>query len=229
MIRFNQYKPFKFNAKTIRNHKYDILNLGDWMYYIKTHYQSEIEINKSRFIAHLFPVETKDDVKSHIDQLKLEFPKANHYCHAAIIGEHGDLHIASDDGEPQKTAGVPILDVLKHHELTNVCLVVIRFFGGIKLGAGGLIRAYSKSAANVVLQIKRYEKKQFDVFEISFGYHLIETIDQTFMQKATVTHKTFLDVVTYRLIFDQSESSLLEDIRHLLLDLKKLEPEIHFV
>ena len=80
------------------------------------------------------------------------FPKASHYCSASLFGKGLEHATSSDDGEPSRTAGIPILEILKHHDITNVLCVVVRFFGGVKLGAGGLIRAYAK-AANEVLHL----------------------------------------------------------------------------
>lgn len=199
------------------------------MVYIKSSEQAEIEIQKSRFIGHIYPVSSKDDVKALLETLKKTYPKANHYCYAAIIGDLGDTHMASDDGEPQKTAGAPILDVLKHHMITNACVVVIRYFGGVKLGSGGLIRAYAKSAAMVIEKAKHYDKKVFDVYEITFDYHLIDTITRFFEQKAMITEKTFLKNVSYRVIFNASDAGILDDIKHLLHTVKPLSPKVFFI
>ncbi|MFU8792668.1 MAG: YigZ family protein [Acholeplasmataceae bacterium] len=199
------------------------------MVYIKSDEHAELEIHKSRFIGVIFPVSSKDELKMLIDSLKTKYPKANHYCYAAVMGDQGDMHMASDDGEPQKTAGVPILDVIKHHQLTNVCVVVIRYFGGIKLGSGGLIRAYAKSASLVVSKAKRYDKKVFDVYEITFNYHLIDTMTQFFNEKAMITEKTFLKDVSFRVIFNASSASILDDIKHLLLHVKPLTPEVFYI
>lgn len=199
------------------------------MIYIQSSEHNEIEINKSRFIGTIYPVLSKDDVKHLLFELKKVYPKANHYCYAAILGDRGDTHMASDDGEPQKTAGVPILDVLKHHMITNACVVVIRYFGGIKLGSGGLIRAYAKTAASVIDKAKLYEKKIFDVYEITFDYPLIDTIDHYFDQSASIINKTFLKDVTYEVIFDKKDASMLDEIKHLLKTTKKLLPKTAYI
>jgi uncharacterized YigZ family protein len=199
------------------------------MYYIQTESFYELEISKSRFIALLMPIKDKDAIKLVIESLKIRFPKANHYTYASIIGEKAEIQVASDDGEPQKTAGVPILDVLKHKKLTDVVCVVIRYFGGIKLGAGGLIRAYAKSASNAISNAILYDKKSFETYEITFRYHLIDKIDQFLDKKASVIDKTFMEDVTYQISFDQSDASSLEDIKHLLNHVKKLSPKIHYV
>lgn len=105
---------------------------------------SEIIINKSRFITILTNINDIDKVKEKLEEIKKQYKDATHYCYAYIINNHEKC---SDNGEPSGTAGMPILNVLKQNDLTNILCVVIRYFGGIKLGAGGLIRAYSTSAS----------------------------------------------------------------------------------
>ncbi len=101
-------------------------------------------IEKSRFITLLYPVHTRNEVLEILEEVKQEYANATHYCYAYIID--GDVR-ASDDGEPSKTAGAPILNVLVQQDLNHILCVVIRYFGGIKLGAGGLVRAYSNSCS----------------------------------------------------------------------------------
>ena len=118
---------------------------------IKEDGQIQEEIKKSRFICHIKRVTTEDEARNFIQAVKKEHYKATHNCSAFILGERSEMKRSSDDGEPSGTAGVPMLGVLENQQLTNVCAVVTRYFGGIKLGAGGLIRAYS---SNVALAIK---------------------------------------------------------------------------
>ena len=118
---------------------------------IKEDGQVQEEIKKSRFICHIKRVTTEEEARNFIQAVKKEHYKATHNCYAFILGEQSEIKRSSDDGEPSGTAGVPMLGVLENHQLTNVCAVVTRYFGGIKLGAGGLIRAY---AGNVALAIK---------------------------------------------------------------------------
>lgn len=111
---------------------------------------NEIIINKSRFIAYKFELENLDEVKLHLETLKKEYKKANHFCYAYVYNKEVVSEKCSDDKEPSGTAGYPILNVIKKKNLTNVLVVVVRFFGGIKLGAGGLTRAYTKAASSVL-------------------------------------------------------------------------------
>ncbi|MCZ8512591.1 YigZ family protein [Paenibacillus filicis] len=108
--------------------------------------QAEIVIKKSRFIGYAQPVETEEEAIRFIEGIKKEHWSATHNCSAYMIGERDEIQKASDDGEPSGTAGKPILEVIKNQGLKNVVVVVTRYFGGIMLGAGGLIRAYTDGA-----------------------------------------------------------------------------------
>lgn len=110
----------------------------------------EVVINKSRFIGYIKRTETEEEAKAFIAEIKARHKDATHNCSAYIIGQSALIQKADDDGEPSGTAGAPILEVLKRESLYNVTVVVTRYFGGIKLGAGGLIRAYSGTAGEVV-------------------------------------------------------------------------------
>ncbi|WP_434168112.1 YigZ family protein [Peribacillus frigoritolerans] len=109
--------------------------------------EHEIVIEKSRFISHIARVETEDAAHAFIQEIKKKHKDATHNCSAYMIGEQNQIQKALDDGEPSGTAGVPILEVLKKKDLKDTAVVVTRYFGGIKLGAGGLIRAYSKATS----------------------------------------------------------------------------------
>lgn len=112
--------------------------------------QKEIVIRKSRFIGHIRPVETEEEAAAFIDEIKKKHRDATHNCSAYLLGERDEIQKQSDDGEPSGTAGKPILEVLKNRGLKNVAVVVTRYFGGIMLGAGGLIRAYADGAVAAI-------------------------------------------------------------------------------
>lgn len=114
---------------------------------IKENITNEIIINKSRFITTLIKIDNIDEIKNKLETIKKTYKDATHYCYAYIINGQEKC---SDNGEPSGTAGLPILNVLKQNNLTNILCIVIRYFGGIKLGAGGLIRAYSTSASTAL-------------------------------------------------------------------------------
>lgn len=110
----------------------------------------ELEINKSRFIAYRLDLTSLEQVKPFLEQLKKEHKKARHVCYAYVYNQEVISEKCSDDGEPGGTAGYPILNVIKKKNLTNTMVAVVRYFGGIKLGAGGLTRAYTKACAGVL-------------------------------------------------------------------------------
>ncbi|MCG3841961.1 YigZ family protein [Psychrobacter sp. Ps1] len=113
---------------------------------------TRLEIKKSEFIAYAYPVTSREQAMFHVEQLREQYPDARHFCWAYIIGDPDNTTSAGfdDDGEPSGTAGRPILNVLQHKSIGNVIIIVVRYFGGIKLGAGGLTRAYAGSAQAAV-------------------------------------------------------------------------------
>ena len=119
---------------------------------LKRSVTARLEIKKSEFIAHAYPVTSSEDAMFHVEQLREKYPDARHHCWAYIIGDPNNTTSAGfdDDGEPNGTAGRPILNVLQHKSIGNVIIIVVRYFGGIKLGAGGLTRAYAGSAQAAV-------------------------------------------------------------------------------
>ena len=137
---------------------------------IKEDGQVQEEIKKSRFICHVKRVYSEEEARDFITAIKKEHYKATHNCSAFIVGERSEIKRTSDDGEPSGTAGVPMLGVLENHNLTNVCVVVTRYFGGIKLGAGGLIRAYAGSVALAVKEIGIIEIKEQAGIAIQMSY-----------------------------------------------------------
>ena len=137
---------------------------------IKEDGQAQEEIKKSRFICHAKRVYSEEEARAFINAIKKEHYKATHNCSAFIVGEHSEIKRTSDDGEPSGTAGVPMLGVLENHNLTNVCVVVTRYFGGIKLGAGGLVRAYAGSVALAVKEIGIVEIKEQAGIQIQMSY-----------------------------------------------------------
>ena len=137
---------------------------------IKEDGQVQEEIKKSRFICHAKRVYSEEEARDFITAIKKEHYKATHNCSAFIVGERSEIKRTSDDGEPSGTAGVPMLGVLENHNLTNVCVVVTRYFGGIKLGAGGLIRAYAGSVALAVKEIGIIEIKEQEGIQIHMTY-----------------------------------------------------------
>jgi len=130
----------------------------------------------SKFIAHAFPVSSEAEAKEGIEEIKKKFHDARHHCYAYMIGPDKSCFRSNDDGEPSGTAGKPILNQILSKDLTNVCVVVVRYFGGTKLGVSGLINAY-KSAAREALDQANIEERTIDeVFSLEFEYPLMNEV-----------------------------------------------------
>ena len=160
--------------------------------------QSEINVKKSQFICHLFPTRTKKESKEIILKVNEQYSDATHNCTAYIVtdGEGFD-----DDGEPGGTAGKPMINVLRKNDLHNVTAVVTRYFGGIKLGAGGLVRAYSKSVLEAINEAEILEVELYDVYTLVFEYSDIKLVDgEVRNNNLEVTNKDYSDKVTYDVV-----------------------------
>lgn len=136
--------------------------------------KDEIIINKSRFIGHAMPIESEEDALEFIWKIKEEYRDATHNVYAYVLGENNNIQRFSDDGEPSGTAGIPVLEVIKKENLRKVVVVVTRYFGGIKLGAGGLIRAYTKGAkialeAGIIVDKIPHRKLKIRINYTSYG------------------------------------------------------------
>ncbi|MGM9966325.1 YigZ family protein [Rummeliibacillus sp. POC4] len=137
---------------------------------LKTLGNSEIIISKSRFIANCKRVETEQEALDFIQFIKKEHYSATHNCSAYLIGEHDQIQKANDDGEPSGTAGVPILEVLKKQHLKDTVVVITRYFGGIKLGAGGLVRAYGKATTAGIDASGVVERRLHHLMKVTVEY-----------------------------------------------------------
>lgn len=137
---------------------------------VKGYGESEIIIQKSRFITYINRAETEQQAQAFIDDIKSRHKNANHNCSAYMIGEHDTIQKANDDGEPSGTAGVPMLEVLKKQGLKDTVVVVTRYFGGIKLGGGGLIRAYGKATTEGIQAAQVVNRKLHHLMRVSVDY-----------------------------------------------------------
>ena len=174
------------------------------------------EIKKSRFICHAKRVYSEEEARDFITAIKKEHYKATHNCSAFIIGERSEIKRTSDDGEPSGTAGVPMLGVLENHNLTNICVVVTRYFGGIKLGAGGLIRAYAGSVALAVKEIGIIEIKEQVGIAIQMSYTQYQEYNN-FLKEHTLMEldTNFTDQVDTMIYVDKEEK---ENIKAALVE-----------
>lgn len=139
-------------------------------------YTNEIIINKSRFITSIYRVNSIQEIDDILSLTKKKYYDATHNCYAYILGPEANIQKCSDDGEPSKTAGFPILEVLKKNNLTNILCIVTRYFGGILLGAGGLVRAYSDSCALVVKKASFTQMKKLLKLKIRVNYSIYNNL-----------------------------------------------------
>lgn len=179
--------------------------------------QHEIEIKKSRFICFMKRVYSEEEAKAFIAEIKKEHWKANHNCSAFVIGDKNEIQRSSDDGEPSGTAGVPMLEVLKKQELINVAAVVTRYFGGTKLGAGGLIRAYSHAVSEAVEAIGVVEGKLQQEVSLIIDYPQLGKL-QNFLASGIYTTKDtlFTEKITVVCLVDE------EKVQEFLLEITDL-------
>lgn len=181
--------------------------------------KQELKIKRSTFIAHLHYVETMQDAKKYISTIADEHKTANHNCWAYIVGEKGETFHSSDAGEPSGTAGKPMLNVLKKHEMTNIVVVVTRYFGGVKLGIRGLIEAYAKTveAAIDISPLKKLIK--LCSFKITCGYDLAEQLKYKIEQlKAEISNVDYTAEVTISISI---EEHIKDDLEKYLIELEK--------
>ncbi|MBK0347960.1 YigZ family protein [Aerococcaceae bacterium zg-ZJ1578] len=179
----------------------------------------EIEIKKSRFITYLMPIESEEQAQLYIAQIKKEHYKANHHCSAYILNEDASIQRMSDDGEPSGTAGVPMLEVLKKQELTNILAVVVRYFGGTKLGAGGLVRAYSGAVSEALVKAELIQNITQSIIELTLNYAQVDTFQYHLSKQeieATVLDTQYTDKVSYQLAIDLLK---VESVNHYLISI----------
>lgn len=168
----------------------------------------EIVEKKSRFIATVCPVETEEEALQFIEKTKKQYWDARHNCSAYIIGTGNPTMRCSDDGEPAQTAGRPMLDVLMGEKLTNVCVVVTRYFGGTLLGTGGLVRAYSSAVQAGLSESILIEKTLADIMELTCDYNSVGKLQYLFGQMGlTILSSDYTDVVTFRILVPKAQGA----------------------
>lgn len=158
------------------------------------------EINKSKFYALLFYINDTNEISEIIDNIKHEYKDATHYCYAYICDNAKRFN---DDGEPSGTAGMPILNVLENNDLNHVLAVVVRYFGGIKLGAGGLVRAYSNSVSLVLNEVDIVDLIEGIKVEIEFSYENVKQVDYL-LKEYKITNKEYKDNIIYTIDIDKN-------------------------
>lgn len=173
---------------------------------VKGYGEHEIIIEKSRFICYVGRATTEEEAQSFIQDIKKKHWDATHNCSAYLIGEHDQIQKANDDGEPSGTAGVPMLEVLKKRKLKDTVVVVTRYFGGIKLGAGGLIRAYSKSTSEGLNHTGIVERRLMRIMETKVDYTLLGKLENELRQsRYTIKEIHYLEDVTFEAYVEEGE------------------------
>src|SRR5574344_2002240 len=196
---------------------------------IKQTYINELNIKKSEFICRLIPSTNEKQAKEIIKQISEEFKDATHNCTAYIV-EDGEGY--DDNGEPSGTAGRPMLNILKKNNLQNIIAIVTRYFGGIKLGAGGLVRAYSKSVQNTLETAEIVEMEKYQTVQLIFSYTIIKNVDNEIRNhNLRIIKKEYVEDVKYIIalldvkLLESIKSKLQNQIRIISLGEKFLEKQ----
>ena len=170
--------------------------------YLKNEATGVLIIERSRFLTYMKRVKSEEEYRNYISEIRRKHHDATHVCSAMICG---NIRRSSDDGEPSGTAGAPILNVLDKNGLDETCALVVRYFGGIKLGAGGLIRAYSSAVSECLKDARLIKEAVLPKYELSVSYETANRIDY-YLRNNTVLSDTVYDTsVTYRFALDDEK------------------------
>lgn len=175
--------------------------------------ETEIEINRSRFIGYVQRTESEEEAQAFIALIKKKHWDATHNCSAYLIGENDHIQKADDDGEPSGTAGKPILEVLKKNKVKDTVVVVTRYFGGVKLGAGGLIRAYGKGASAALKAGNMVERVLHDTLYFGMDYTFLGKVENELRGREDyiIENIAYLDTVTVTVLVESGkEAPLIE-------------------
>ncbi len=177
-------------------------------------------IQKSKFITKMIKVHSNNEIEPILNKSKIQYPNATHYCYAYIID---NIKRFSDDGEPSGTAGLPILNVLDNNQLNYILCVVIRYFGGIKLGTGGLVRAYTKSVTNCLELADIYDLTECFLTKIEFSYQNQKYIDY-YLKDYNILTKQFHETIEYTLYIPCNEyQNIFEKLSNITISMSKTD------
>lgn len=183
------------------------------MYSIKNNVENISIIKKSKFITKLYKVNNSNEIDDILDKLKKEYKDSTHICYAYILNSQEKCF---DDGEPSGTAGIPILNVLKKNNLTNILAVVIRYFGGIKLGAGGLVRTYSSSITDTLKLSQIILLTPGYLIELEFSYENVKLVDYILNDK-NIIDKKYNDNIIYQFYFSEDELKFIPELEKIAI------------
>ena len=184
-------------------------------------HEHTIIIKNSRFICFLYQVESKEEISNILEKTRKTYYDATHCCYAYILDE---IKLASDDGEPSGTAGIPILNVLKKNDLTNILGVVVRYFGGIKLGAGGLVRAYTKSVQDALEENKIVKLIDGYLVELKIPYEISKKVDYL-LKNIKIINKDFQEEISYTIEIPVTDLNIIEMYSPTIIKKIKIEEE----
>lgn len=173
---------------------------------LKEEYREETVINKSRFIACLMRTETEEQARAYIEKIRKEFPDATHVCTAFVVGENNSIRRSSDDHEPAGTAGVPMLESLLKSGLSDAAACVVRYFGGVKLGAGGLIRAYSGAVSQAAANASKTEEITVKKYRVRYPYDLSGTLEGWLRRNTEIIDLQYDEAVTAWILSDREDT-----------------------
>lgn len=176
-------------------------------------YSAEIEIKRSRFIGIGIPITSTEDAREKLKELRVKYPDSRHICYAFVYGKSSTHMGMSDDGEPGGTAGRPMLEVVKGSGYENILVAAVRYFGGIKLGTGGLVKAYTEISQSVIqgIPVEKYIEK--DKFSISIPYNLYDTIKKALSeQSAIIENESFMSEIELTFDIPKNNSEILKEM-----------------
>ena len=180
---------------------------------IKENIINEIEIKNSRFITLIIKI-NNSNINNILDNIKKQYPKATHYCYGYI---YNNIEKSSDDKEPTGTAGLPILNVLKKENLNNILVIVIRYFGGIKLGAGGLIRAYTKSVTETLKKANYIDLTKGYKIIIEFNYNEEKQINYI-LKDSQIIEKNYDENIKYTVLVEEDTINKLNNYKTSIIE-----------
>lgn len=180
---------------------------------IKNNIDNLIEIKKSKFITKLYRVNNVNEIENILKKIRELYKDATHICFAYILE---NIEKCSDDGEPNGTAGIPILNILKKNNLTNILAIVIRYFGGTKLGAGGLVRAYSNSVNETLKQANIIELYEGYLVEFEFNYEQVKLVDYILFDKKII-EKIYSNNIIYKFYLDKEQLNFISELEKIAI------------
>ena len=180
-----------------------------YMFHIRSEVISEIEIKKSKFFGILTPASSIEEAKELLSDVRKRYPNATHYCTAMIFD---NIQRSNDDGEPSGTAGLPMLECLRHKDLNNVVMIVVRYFGGTLLGTGGLVKAYQQSTLAAIEKAVLTLPVEAGLYTVSVSYDLINRMEMLLRKEAEIKDRQYDEQVTFTYMSEKDLTRQIQEI-----------------